>query len=382
MAEAIQGRPAAATQQGTGARRRGMIQAVALLALAAAAVAVPFITEDYRTYQFTQFALFAVIVLGLNILTGYAGQISLAHGAFVLVGAYVAAMGMTGSVAGVEVHPVLAVLLAGVVAAGIGVLVGFPALRLAGPYLAVITLGVTVAAPIILKSKYLSDYTQGAQGILVTKPMPPAGFFATWLYPAEWQYFIVLLPSALLIYLAWNIRRSKVGRAFIALRDSEAGAQMAGVNVALYKLMAFGISAFYAGIGGGLLVQLLGFVSPDTFTLMDSINFLTAMVVGGLGSIVGSILGGAFLAFQSDINSQLAHRIPDGQNLRWALYGVLLIVLVMFAPGGLAGLLRRPPLLAWLRGRMQSATGPATGAPPARTSDAAPPTEGGRRDGD
>lgn len=337
---------------------RIVLRAVAWLALAVVAVAIPFVTEGYRTFQFTEVLVFAVIVLGLNLLTGYTGQISLGHGAFVLVGAYAAAMLITGQINDIHLHPILAVLVGGLVAAAVGVLVGIPALRLAGPYLAVVTLGLSISAPIILKSKYLADYTLGAHGILVKKPTPPAGFFERTLFPDEWQYFIVLLPSALLILLAWNLLRSRIGRAFVAVRDSESGAQMAGVNLARYKLAAFGLSAFYAGIGGGMLVLLLGFISPDTFTLFDSINFLTAMVIGGLGTILGSVLGGIFLAFQTEINSRLADVIPHGQDLRWAIYGALLILLMIFAPGGIAGALRRvPPLVGRLRARRSSASG-------------------------
>ena len=120
----------------------------------------------------------------------------------------------------------------------------------------------------------------------------------------------------------------------------------------------------YAGIGGGLLVLMLGFVSPDTFTLLDSINFLTAVVIGGLATILGSILGGAFLAFQGEINARLADIVPQGQNLRWAIFGTLLILLMIFAPGGIAGMIRRPPLVGWLRGRLRARTGPVAVPPP------------------
>lgn len=356
----------------TGRRPLGpLVRAALWVLLALVALAIPFIfNNDYRTFQFTTLAVYAVIVLGLNMLTGYTGQISLAHAAFVLVGATVAAMLITGEIGGVHVHPILAVLVGGVVAAAVGVAVGVPALRLAGPYLAVVTLGLTIAMPIILKSKYLDDYTEGAHGILLTKPTPP-GFFADWLFPAEWQYYIALLPAALLVWCAWNVLRSRVGRAFIAVRDSEAGAQMAGVNVSRYKLLAFGFSAFYAGVGGGLLVLLLGFVSPDTFTLLDSINFLTAIVIGGLATILGSILGGAFLAFQGEINTRLKDMIPQGDNLRWAIYGVMLILLMIFAPGGIVGIIRKPPLVGWLRGRLRARTGPVTTpAPTARPGGA------------
>ena len=222
---------AAAERPQSGVGRLGPIaRLIAWIVLAVAALAVPWVTNDYRTFQFTTLAIFAVTVLGLNMLTGYTGQISLGHAAFVLVGATVAAMLITGHVGGVNVHPIPAVLVGGLVAAAVGVLVGVPALRLAGPYLAVVTLGLTIAMPIILKSKYLDDYTAGAHGILLKKPTPP-GVIGDYLFPAEWQYYIALLPAVLMVLMAWNILRSRVGRAFIALRDSEAGAQMAGVNV-------------------------------------------------------------------------------------------------------------------------------------------------------
>jgi branched-chain amino acid transport system permease protein len=209
------------------------------------------------------------------------------------------------------------------------------------------TLGLALATPQILK-KY-DGLTHGTQGINVRPEVPPTpAFIKDWfgisLTNDQWIYFLVLFIVFLMTILALNIVRSRIGRAFVAIRDSEIAAQAMGISVPRYKTVAFAISAFYAGVAGGAYVQVVGYVSPESFGFLMSINFLTTIVIGGLASILGSVLGAAgFVLVPSELPGLLS-RIPGvnvGQELSWALYGGVLILVMIFAPYGLAGLLRR-----------------------------------------
>lgn len=304
---------------------------------------VPLRLPPYRTYQASMIAMWVIVALGLNILTGYNGQISLGHGAFVAVGGYTAAILMVD-----YGWPFWVTIIAGGVIAGIlGFLVGVPALRLTGPYLAMATLGLALATPQILK-KY-DGLTHGTQGINVRPEVPPTPeFIKDWfgisLTNDQWIYLLVLFIAFLMTILALNIVRSRIGRAFVAIRDSEIAAQAMGISVPRYKTMAFAISAFYAGVAGGAYVQVVGYVSPESFGFLMSINFLTTIVVGGLASTLGSVLGAAGLVLvPSELPGLLGH-IPGfnvSQDLSWAFYGGALILTMIFAPYGLAGLFHR-----------------------------------------
>jgi len=296
----------------------------------------------YRTFQVSEVAMWAIVALGLNILTGYNGQISLGHGAFVAIGGYTAAILMVD-----HGWPFWTTIIAGGAIAGtVGLLIGVPALRLTGPYLAIATLGLALATPQILK-KY-DGLTHGTQGINVRPEVPPPpefikDWFGIHLSNDEWIYFLALFIVVIMTILALNIVRSRIGRAFVAIRDSEIAAQAMGISVPRYKTMAFAISAFYAGIAGGTYVQVVGYVSPESFNFLLSINFLTTIVVGGLASILGSILGAAGLVMVPELPG-LVSFIPGAslpQELSWAFYGVALILVMIFAPYGLAGLFHR-----------------------------------------
>jgi branched-chain amino acid transport system permease protein len=296
----------------------------------------------YRTFQASEIAMWAIVALGLNILTGYNGQISLGHSAFVAVGGYTAAILMVD-----HGWPFwTTIILGGVIAGTLGFLIGVPALRLTGPYLAIATLGLALATPQILK-KY-DGLTHGTQGINVRPEVPPPpDFIDDWfgisLTNDQWIYFLALFIALLMTILAINIVRSRIGRAFVAIRDSEIAAQAMGISVPRYKTMAFAISAFYGGIAGGTYVQVVGYVSPESFNFLLSINFLTTIVVGGLASILGSILGATGLVVVPELPGLVSFipgaGLPD--ELSWAFYGAALILVMIFAPYGLAGLFRR-----------------------------------------
>jgi branched-chain amino acid transport system permease protein len=296
----------------------------------------------YRTFQASEIAMWAIVAIGLNILTGYNGQISLGHSAFVAVGGYTAAILMVD-----HGWPFwTTIIMGGAIAGTLGFLIGIPALRLTGPYLAIATLGLALATPQILK-KY-DGLTHGTQGINVRPEVPPPpdfidDWFGVSLTNDQWIYFLALFIALMMIILAINIVRSRVGRAFVAIRDSEIAAQAMGISVPRYKTMAFAISAFYGGIAGGTYVQVVGYVSPESFSFLLSINFLTTIVVGGLASILGSVLGAAGLVVVPELPGLVSFvpgaSLPD--ELSWAFYGVALILVMIFAPYGLAGLFHR-----------------------------------------
>jgi len=299
---------------------------VLALVLAAACV-LPFLLSDYRVFQVTLALVYAIALLGLNMLTGYNGQISLGHGAFYAIGAYVAAILMDKF--GVPYWATLPV--AGAVCLLAGFLFGLPALRLDGLYLALATFALGVAMPQLLKYKAFEHWTGGAMGIVIVKPDAPAW---TGLSQDRWLYFFVLAWLLLLFLLAWNILRGRMGRAMVAIRDQPIAARAMGVNMAMVKSLAFGVSAMYTGIAGALGAIAVQFVAPDSFSVFLSITLIVGVVVGGLASIQGAIYGALFIQFVPNLADQISKAAP------WAIYGVFLIVFMYVAPFGVAGLLR------------------------------------------
>ena len=300
---------------------------VGLLVLLGALVALPFFLSDYRTFQFTQAIVYAIVLLGLNLLTGYNGQISLGHGAFYAIGAYTAAILMDRF--GVPYWATLPA--AGAVCFGFGFLFGLPALRLQGHYLALATFALAVATPQVLKYKKLEDWTGGVQGIVIMKPDPPFGWTLT---QDQWLYLFTLGVAFALFFLAWNLLRGRVGRALVTLRDHPIAAEAMGVNGALYKTTAFGVSALYTGIGGALGAIAVQFVAPDSFQAFLSISLLVGVVVGGLATISGAIYGALFIQFVPNFADQMSKAAP------WAIYGLVLLAFVYLMPGGVAWMVR------------------------------------------
>ena len=294
----------------------------------------------FGVFQMTTLGVWLVILTGLNILTGYSGQISLGHGAFVAAGAYIVAILLDQTATPLAV----AVLAGGVATAALGLAIGVPSLRLTGPYLAIATLAVVVAMPQFLKWDKVSEWTGGATGIDLPSAKVP-GLVDGFMDDSQWLYYSVMVPAVIMTVLAWNLTRSRFGRAFIALRDSEIGAQQMGVNIALYKTLAFGISALYAGVGGGLFAYTQDFVAPESFGVFQSIQFLVVIVIGGLASILGSILAAIFFTFQSGVIARVAEVIPGVERLRWAIFGGALILIMITLPSGTAGITRQLPKL-------------------------------------
>ena len=323
------------------------LKPIGLLLLGVFLVVFPFLHEwpffrvflsEFRTFNATMFAVWLLVLLGMNLLTGYSGQVSFGHAALVLASAY-----LTAVLSQHYAFPLWgAIGLSGAATAVVGwVTIGIPAVRLRGPYLAIATFGLMLAFPQILKLNALTRWTQGALGIRGGTVEPP-GFLGSVLDGREWMYYVAMAAAVAMTILFLNLTRSRTGRAFVALRDSEVGAEQMGIDVPRHKALAFGISSLYAGLGGGLFFAVQGFVSPDSLGLIDSIFFLVAIVIGGLGSVLGSIVAALFLTFQSEAISALAGFVPGANNLRNVFYGASLIAVIVLFPKGIAGFFQRP----------------------------------------
>jgi branched-chain amino acid transport system permease protein len=309
------------------------------VALAAASL-LPLFVSNFRLFQFTQVGIYAIALLGLNMLTGYNGQISLGHGAFYAVGAYTTAIMIDRW----EVPYPLTIVAAGVLCLVVGFLFGIPALRLEGLYLALATFALALAVPQILK--YFEHWTGGSQGIVLSKPNPPWGLKIS---PDQWLYLFTLAILVVLFVVARNLLAGRTGRAIIAIRDNPIAAQAMGVNTALYKSLTFGVSAAYTGVAGALSALAIAFVAPDSFDVFRSITFLVGIVIGGLASISGAIFGALFIQFVPNWAQDISKAAP------WAIYGVFLIVFMYVMPRGIAGALRLAFARATRRGTAQSA---------------------------
>jgi branched-chain amino acid transport system permease protein len=306
-------------------RRRLVVAALVVLACVP-----PFLLSGFRVFQLTQVGIYAIALLGLNILTGYNGQISLGHGAFYALGSYTTAI----LIDRYSVPYGWTIPIAGGLCLVLGFLFGIPALRLEGLYLALATFALALAVPQLLK--YFEHWTGGSQGIVLIKPDPPAGLPLT---ADQWLYFLTLAVLLVLFVLAANLLGGRPGRALVAIRDHPIAAEAMGINSPLYKSLTFGVSACYTGVAGALAALAVAFVAPDTFNVFLSITFLVGIVVGGLASISGALWGGFFIQFVPNWAQDVSKAAP------WAIYGVFLIAFMYVMPRGVAGFLR----LTWAR---------------------------------
>jgi branched-chain amino acid transport system permease protein len=301
-----------------------------LSALLLGACALPFVLSNFRLFQFSQVYIYAIAILGLNMLTGYNGQFSLGHGAFYAIGAYVSAIMMDRwSIGYAWTLPV-----AGALCLIVGFLFGLPALRLEGLYLALATFSLALAVPQILK--YFEHWTGGSQGIVLSKPNAPFGLP---LNPDQWLYFLTLAVLVLLFWLGANLLRGRVGRAIVAIRDNHIAAEAMGINTALYKSLVFGVSAAYTGVAGALSASVIAYVAPDSFNVFLSVTLLIGSVIGGLASISGAVFGALFIQFVPNWAQDISKAAP------WAIFGVFLIGFMYLMPFGIAGGIR----LLWIR---------------------------------
>jgi branched-chain amino acid transport system permease protein len=314
-------------------------------------VLLPRFMGEFRLLQFTLVAIYVIALLGLNILTGYSGQISLGHGAFVGVGAYTAALLSLGR-PGLELYqlnppgwlplgdgmtPVFTIPIAALVTGVIGFLIGIPALRLGGVSLALATLALAVSFPILMKR--FAEVTGGGGGLNLNLPETPFGGDIS---TRHWLYYEAWVTAGILFLAAWLLVRGRIGRAWRAIRDGEVAATSSGVNPALYKTFAFGVSSAYAGAAGALFAIETAYVNPDTFPVSLSILLLASAVIGGVGSLAGAVFGALlyeFLPIYSQeppvVSFEFAAQAPS------VIFGVFLIVIMLLLPGGVVGGFRR-----------------------------------------
>lgn len=310
----------------------------ALVVLAALLPVFTKITGLVSSFTYLQLSLmlvFAIAVLGLNLLTGFNGQISLGHGAFFAVGAYAAAILIEhGNWPWWATLPVAAA-----VCFAVGYLFGRPALRLEGHYLALATFALAIAVPQMLKYRHLEPITNGVQGINLIKPDAPFGLPIS---SDQWMYLVVLGIAVLMFWLARNLLDSRTGRAMMAIRDHAMAASTMGIDIARTKSIVFGISAVYTGVAGALHAIIFEFVSPDSFRFELSIALLVGAVVGGIASLPGAALGGVFVQVIEKYADAAARWIEKSLHLPihiepWTVYGVALILLMYLMPLGIAG---------------------------------------------
>jgi branched-chain amino acid transport system permease protein len=302
--------------------RRLTIAAVVLVAFL-----IPLLVGGFVTFQLTLVMVYGLAILGLNLLTGFNGQFSLGHSAFYGVGAYTTAILMDRW----DVPYFCTLPAAGGVCFIVGFLFGLPALRLQGIYLALATFALAIAMPQILKFGPLEPLTGGVQGIVIIKPDPPFGMPID---ADQWLYYFTLAVLLAMFAGAANMVHSRTGRAIMAIRDHPIAAAAMGIDTALYKSLTFGVSALYTGVAGALGAVAIQFVAPDSFTFLLSVSLLVGLVVGGVGSIPGSLVGGLFVLFVPN----LAERVSTG--LAGAIYGIILLLVIFVMPSGAAGFAR------------------------------------------
>ncbi len=279
---------------------------------------VPFFGSDHIVYIATVICIYSIGVLGQNLLIGYTGQISLGQAGFLAIGAYT-----FGHLIRLGTPWPLALLAAGVMAGLFGILVGFPSLRLKGPYLAIATMGFGIAVyQIFVNSEVLSG---GRMGLSIPKLDPFWGMSSQ-----TFNYYFNLVFALLFTLGTYNIVSSYMGRAFIAIRDNDIAAEVIGVNLTRYKLLSFGISSFYMGVQGGLFALLMGYLEPNMFTFMESIHIFVAVIIGGLASVEGSIMGAAFILLVPQLLSSYRDMVP-------VVFGITILIILIFEPLGLAG---------------------------------------------
>jgi branched-chain amino acid transport system permease protein len=291
---------------------------------------VPVFAKNFIIFQMTMLLIYGLAVLALNILTGGSGQFSLGQSAFYAVGAYTSAILMEQY----DVNYVLTLPIAGILCFAVGFLFGQPALRLSGVYLALATFALATAMPQLLKLGFFEKWTGGVQGLVVTKPDPPEAIQSLLsslhvkMSQDMWLYYFTLVITLAIYIFSVNLLRSRSGRAFMAIRDNEIAASAMGVDVALYKTLAFGVSAGITGVAGGLGAIAVQFVAPDSYTITLAIALFLGMVVGGVGWLPGSIVGSAFIIFVPNIAESVS------KGLSGAVFGVLLFLVIFLVPHG------------------------------------------------
>ena len=291
---------------------------------------LPFVLVDYTLYRITQAGVFAIASVGMNLLIGLSGQLSIGHSAFFALGAYATALASNDGAMSVY----LALPLAGLICFVCGFLFGWPALRLGSIHLLLATWGLAIATPQLLRSSYLEQWTGGVSGIYLERPDVP---FDLPISSDQWWHLVTLVAVLILFAIARNLINSRTGRALRSIRDHPQAATATGINLPLYKTLIFGVSALYAGIAGGMTGLLTDFVAPDTYGVLFAMILLAGAVTSGLSGIWTALFGGLLIEFLPDVAAFATTEIAFPA----AAYGALLIIMIYFMPSGLAGLLQR-----------------------------------------
>jgi branched-chain amino acid transport system permease protein len=312
--------------------RHGLVfVAIAIVLL----VLTSFVFDPYTNYNVTEVAIYAISAAGLTVLTGINGQVSLGHGALMMIGAYTTSVLLTWNAD----LPLILVALAAIVTTGIaGAIVGLAGARLRGPYLAGATLALAVALPQV--PSHFASIFGGNQGLSVAAPAPPA-FLGANFTPEQWLAWIALAAAVLTFFMLANLVRSATGRRFRMVRDNEVAARLSGIDVGRTQVLAFVVSAACAGLAGSLFAYWVSVTSPSGFTLNLSLSLLTAIVIGGLGSLTGAVLGSFILVYlpvwTGGLASSLNLSSNVANNVPLAIYGIVLIVAILVFPRGIAG---------------------------------------------
>ena len=321
------------------------LEVLSFLALAALIAVVPQFVSSFTSYELATVGMYFIALLGLSILIGYSGQISLGHGAFMAIGGYTTAILSVDGIYGHQIRDLWTIPIAGVLAGVAGLLVGLPALRLSGLYLALVTFGIAVSfRQVPIK---FDHFLGGTSGKVLSLLKTPFGLSAT---PNNWLYYLTWGIAFVLLVLAWLIVRGKPGRTLKAIRDSEIAAASSGISLPRHKTLAFGLSAFYAGVAGSLYAIARGFMNPDIFPIVLSVYLVAALALGGVDSFVGLILGaGAIYVLQNragDVTQWLNHLPhvnlnPQRPGMPDVIFGAVLIVVLIILPTGVGGALRK-----------------------------------------
>ncbi|WP_153505550.1 branched-chain amino acid ABC transporter permease [Cumulibacter manganitolerans] len=377
-----------ARAQGGGRSRKGLLKRLAapvrpldapiwlrlgtFAVVLAIGVLIPLNSPTYVNFDLSMVMVYAIVGMGLNLLTGFNGQISLGHSAFFATGAYIAAVMIKN-----DYNYLLTIPIAVVVTWVLGYLFGMPALRLRGLQLALVTLSLAIVTPALIKR--LDNITKGQEGINVFLPEPPAW---TGLAADQWVYFICLIALAIAWILTRRLSTGRVGRSLVGIRNNELVAQTLGVRASRVKTGVFALSAAYAGFAGVLYTYVVQFVGPDSFGLVMAITFISIIVVGGLGTISGAILGAAFIQYLPKVTS------GAGDSAAGFFYGLALVAFMFLMPSGIAGLINLAlgPMVRRLPGRRPLAAAPVGSGDMAQVADApgdepAEPAEGAAEPG-
>jgi branched-chain amino acid transport system permease protein len=326
-------------------RARLALQVLGFLVLAAVVAVLPHFISDFRAREVAIVGMYFIALLGLSVLTGYSGQISLGNGAFMAIGGYTTAILSVNGFFGHHLRDLWTIPIAGIVAGLAGLVVGIPALRLSGLYLALITFGIAVSIPQVPKK--FDAFLGGTTGKILSLPKAPFGLDLT---PNDWMYYMTWVIALVLLVVAWLLVRGPTGRAWKAIRDSEVAAVSSGISLPLYKTFAFGISAFYAGVAGSLYAIGNSYVNPDVFPIILSVYLVVGLAVGGLDSLLGMIAGAALIYFLLNHADTVARWLnylpaldldPKQPGIPSVVFGIVLIVVMLLIPNGVGGLVRK-----------------------------------------